>query len=180
MSSKKHESTVAELNKPYEPNEIGIRGIIYFAVGLFLLIVVTFVLMWMLQYVVLHDTFADEKKSSNPMAMSDKEQLPPEPRLQGAPGFGVDSPTGRVNMELGAPQAEYLELRKEWDDIIEHGQKHPVTGTVISIPVEEAKTIYLALKKKAKSGADVEKLAAESRKYISDASSGRVASASRR
>ena len=30
---------------------------------------------------------------------------------------------GRVNMELGAPQAEYRELNKQWEDIVEHGKK---------------------------------------------------------
>jgi len=179
MGSKKHEATLDELDKPYEPNEIGLSGIIKFAVGLFILIVVTFGLMKVF-YGVLEQNAVERFGPSNPMAMSDKEQLPPEPRLQAAPGFAVDLPDGRVNLELMAPQSEYRELRKVWDDQIKHGQTHPGTGTVISMPIEEAKTIYMGLEKKAKSDADAEKLAAESRKYISDASSGRVASASRR
>jgi hypothetical protein len=136
--------------------------------------------MWFFEKVVLHDTFAEEKRSNNPLAMSDKEQLPPEPRLQSAPGFGVESPNGRVNMELGAPQAEYWELRKQWDETLKHGHKDPKTGALTSMPIDEAKALVLQQNLKAKSGGDVDKLAAESRKYISDASSGRVASATRR
>ena len=175
----KHEPTVSDLDKPYEPNEIGVGGIIKFGVGLFILIVVTFGLMWVF-YNVLEQNALERFGVAEPMALSDKEQLPPEPILQVAPGFKVDLPTGRVNLELAPPQAEYRELKKWWDDVAEHGQKHPGTGTVVAMPIEEAKTIYLGVEKKAKSGADVENLAVESQKYVSDASSGRQVSASRR
>ena len=46
MSSKKHEYTASELNIPYEQNDIQLKGIFGFAIGLFLLIVITFGLMW--------------------------------------------------------------------------------------------------------------------------------------
>jgi len=175
----KHEPTVSDLDKPYEPNEIGAGGIIKFGVGLFILIVVTFGLMWVF-YSVLEQNTVERLGAADPMALSDKEQLPPEPILQVAPGFKVDVPSGRVNLELAPPRAEYIELKKWWDDVVKHGQKHPGTGTVVAMPMEEAKAIYLGVEKKAKSGADVENLALESQKYISDASSGRQASASRR
>ena len=51
MGNTKHEKTYVDFDKPYEENIIGIRGIIYFATGLFLLIVVTFGLMWAFQLV---------------------------------------------------------------------------------------------------------------------------------
>jgi len=175
----KHEPTVSDLDKPYEENVIGLGGIMKFAVGLLILIVVTFALMRML-YGVLEDTFKESKTGNNPMAMTEKEQLPPEPRLQVAPGWFVDTPDGRVNLELMAPGSEYRELHKVWTDQIEHGQTHPVTGTVISMPIEEAKTVFLSAEKKQQTGPEAEKLAEESRKFISDASSGRVASATRR
>ncbi len=41
----KHEKTFVDFDKAYETNLIGLRGVIYFGVGLFLLIVVTFGLM---------------------------------------------------------------------------------------------------------------------------------------
>ena len=176
---KKHESTVAELNRPYEQNVIGFSGIIKFAVGLFLLIVVTFALMLLLNSV-LEKNASETKSSNNPMAMTDREQLPPEPRLQLAPGFGVDSPDGRINLELTAPQSEYRELKREWDAIREHGAKDKGTGAIVSMSIEEAKEKVLEENLKAKSGAEAEKFYNESKRFVSDSSSGRKATATRR
>ncbi|MGB7201315.1 MAG: hypothetical protein WBD16_03500 [Pyrinomonadaceae bacterium] len=177
MSSKKHTDTVAELNKLYEENEIQLKGIFSFAIGLFLLIVVTFGLMWSLLGV-LEDYFKAD--TTNPMAMSDKERLPPEPRLQGAPGFGVDSDKGRVNMELGIPQAEWRELRKQWDELLEKGRKDAKTGMVSVMPIDEAKKKLLERGVKAKSGADAEAVLSASREFISEAGSGRMGAQKRR
>jgi hypothetical protein len=72
------------------------------------------------------------------MAMSEKDRLPPEPRLQAAPGFGVNLGEGKemINLQLREPQAEYNELRKIWKDVLE-GKPDPRTGKS-SMPVEEA------------------------------------------
>lgn len=177
MSSKKHAKTVADLTKPYEANEIQLKGILSFAIGLVLLIVVTFALMWSMLGV-LDDYFNSD--TTNPMAMSDIERLPPEPRLQGAPGFGVDSDKGRVNMELAIPQAEWRELRKQWDDLLEKGRKDAKTGMVSVMPIDEAKKKLLERGVKAKSGADAEAVLSASREFISEAGSGRMGAQKRR
>lgn len=179
MAGKKHRDTVVDLNIPYEQNEIQLKGIFGFGIGLFLLIVITFGLMWALLNV-MKDCWVESADPRNPMAMSDKEKLPPEPRLQSAPGFGVESPTGRVNMELAAPQAEYIELKKQWDDMLEHGQKDKTTGVATMMPIKEAKERFLSQSVKAKSGPEAEKLLKESRVYFSEASGGRMASETRR
>jgi hypothetical protein len=44
-----------------------------------------------------------------------------------------------VNLELLAPQAEYRELEKQWNDLLQNGQKDAQTGTVITLPIEDAK-----------------------------------------
>ncbi len=180
MSSKKHVDTLEDLNKAYEENTIGLRGIFSFAIGLFLLIVITFGLMWAFLRV-LKDYRAEENAMQpNPMIMSEKERLPAEPRLQLAPGFGVDSEKGRVNLELQAPQAEYRELQKQWKDLWEHGTKDEKTGTVTAMSIEEAKERLLSQNLKAKSGAEAEELVSSSKMYVSDASGGRMASLTRR
>ncbi len=179
MMVKKHETTVSELNKPYEQNVIGFGGIVKFAIGLLLLIVVTFALMLLLNRV-LEDNARETKSSNNPMAVSDRDRLPPEPRLQSAPGFGVDAAGGRVNMELAVPQAEYRELQRQWNDIREHGKKDPATGVTIWMPIHEAMEKVLEENLKARSGPEAEKFALDSRKYVSDASSGRKATTTRR
>ena len=179
MGATKHEKSFVDFDKPYEQNLIGLKGIIYFGVGLFLLIVITFALMWVL-LVKMDEQFKEEKTSTNPLAMSDQERLPPEPRLQAAPGFRIQSSHDWVNLELKGPQAEYIEYKKQWDEIWEHGEKDPTTGTLISLSIEEAKKKFIAQKAKSRTGEESEKAFERSRMFVSDASAGRVASEKRR
>jgi len=174
MGSTKHEKSFVDFEKPYEQNVIGFKGIVYFAVGLFLLIVITFGLMWALLGV-FEDQAKIDKVSNNPMALSEKDRLPPEPRVQAAPGFGIDGPRGHVNLELKAPQAEWWELEKQNKELWEKGMVDKATGAITALPIEEAKKKLIERNVKAKSGADAEKLFAESKLRFSDASSGRVA-----
>lgn len=179
MGHTRHERSAAELDMPYEKNEIGIAGILWFLLGLLILIIITFGLMYAFRNV-LETSDAETKRSTNPMMLGEEERLPPEPRLQSAPGFGVDGPNGRVNLELTAPQSEYWELQKEWDEIRANGVKDPNTGAILAVPIADAKKALLEQNIKARSGEDADKTARESRKYISDAGSGRKASATRR
>lgn len=179
MSSAKHEKSFVDFEKPYEQNVIGLKGIVYFGFGLFLLIVITFALMWALNRV-LEDEAKESKASTNPLAMSETERLPPEPRLQLAPGFKVEGDGGRINLELKDPQAEYRELKKQWEAVLKNGQKDEKTGTVVSMPIDTAKEMVLHQGLKAKSGPEAEKSAHDAGMIISDASSGRMASLKRR
>lgn len=166
----KHKKTTVNLDIPYEPNTISMSGILYFSIGLFLLIVVTFGLMWFMLDVMEQDAVAT-KSSNNPLVLTKEEALPPEPRLQTAPGFGVESKDGFKNFELGAPQAEYRELEKQWNELLEKGEKDPKTGTVISLPIAEAKRKLLA-----QTAASAEKGSTESSQLMmSDSSAGRNA-----
>ncbi len=112
--------------------------------------------------------------------MSDKESLPPEPRVQGAPGFGVDGPNGRINIEFRAPQSEYWELQKEWKKIWKDGMKDPKTGAISALSIEDAKKRLLSQNLKSKTGAEAEAAFNASRMSLSDSSSGRKASEKRR
>ena len=179
MGSTKHEKSFVDFEQPYEQNVIGLKGIFYFGIGLLLLIIITFGLMWALLNVFEDDAKAT-KGVSSPMAMSDRDRLPPEPRLQAAPGFGVEGPNGPVNLELRAPQAEYLEMRKEWEELWKHGQKDPHTGAVTSMSIDEAKEKFLGGQIKAKTGPEPEHAAMGSKVYVTDASSGRLAVDKRR
>jgi|ERR1043166_3714901 hypothetical protein len=178
MSSKKHSDAAVDLNIPYEQNEIQLKGILGFGVGLFLLIVITFGLMWALLGT-LRDWWKVPDSEKNPMVMTDREKLPPEPRLQLAPGFGVEAERGRVNLELMAPASEYRELRKGWEDMWKHGLKDEKTGTMTVMPIEMAKQKFLAQNPKAK-GSEGQELSDTSRQYVTDESSGRLANEKRR
>jgi hypothetical protein len=184
MGQTKHEKSFVNYDKTYETNIIGLRGIIYFTVGLFLLIVVSFGLMYVLQNAM--ETQAKETKDTqNPLMMNEQERLPPEPRLQTAPGFGVEGEQGRVNLELKAPQAEYRQLEDEWKKLETEGQKDPHTGMVVTLPVEEAKRKFLEENAKTSSGAvmnveEGEKVLNQSRSIVSQSSSGRTSTDVRR
>ncbi|MBA3335683.1 MAG: hypothetical protein H0T08_08755 [Acidobacteria bacterium] len=177
----KHEKTFVDLDKPYETNVIGMRGIIYFAVGLFLLVVITFGLMWFLQNVMEEQSIA-EKDVVSPMMMNEQERLPPEPRLQGAPGFGVDDERGRINLELKAPQSEYRNLQEQWETMWRDGQKDAKTGTVATLPMEEAKRRFLeqSAQKPEPNAQQKEEAMKKSRSIVSLSSAGRTASDIRR
>jgi hypothetical protein len=137
-----------KFNKTYEENDIKLRGILGFGFFLLALILVTFALMWILQYQILKPQF-DENNKAGPMALKPEEKLPPEPRIQAAPGFGVDGPDGRINLELKHPQAEMEEMRKIWGDIEKNGQKKKGadgkdTGEYVVLPMDEAKKRVLS------------------------------------
>ncbi len=179
MSAPKHEKSFVDYDRAYETNLIGLRGIIYFGVGLFLLVVITFGLMFFLQNV-MEDQARETKDDKNPMMMNDRERLPPEPRLQTAPGFGVESEGGRVNMELVAPQSEYWELERQWEEQWANGQKDAKTGTVVTLGIEEAKKKFLEQNVKTRSGEQSQKSLDESRSIVSYSSAGRTATDKRR
>jgi len=179
MGSTKHEKSFVDFEQPYEQNLIGLKGIVIFAALLLLFIILGFFLMWALEKV-LEDDARQTKGNTNPLAMSETERLPPEPRLQGAPGFKVESEHGPVNLELMAPQAEYLELQKQWKELREHGEKNPETGAITSMSINEAKEKLISQQVKARSGQEAEHAAAGSKMYFSDSSSGRKASEKRR
>ncbi len=164
---------VKNLNKTYEENDIKLRGIIGFGTFLLALIVITFVLMWILQFKILEPQFVE---NVSPMAMKPSERLPPEPRLQSAPGFGVDGPNGRINLELREPQAEYREQLKMWNELEANGQKDEKSGTVVVMPMSEAKAKLIEQGLKSRSAEEAEKAMNNAKNIYSSSSSGRVAS----
>ncbi len=175
-----HEKSFVNFEKPYETNIIGLRGVIYFAVGLFLLIVITFGLMYVLQNV-MENQAVETKDARSPMMMNDRERLPQEPRLQAAPGFGVDGEQGHVNLELRASQSEYRTLKAEWEKTWANGQRDPKTGMVITMPLDEAKAKLLEQSAAANANnAEGEKMLDESRSIVSYSSAGRTATDKRR
>jgi hypothetical protein len=72
------------------------------------------------------------------MALTQEERLPPEPRLQAAPGFEVTLENGQ-KIELGraAPQTEYRVLLQQWQENLKTGLKDQ-SGNVVGIPIDAA------------------------------------------
>jgi hypothetical protein len=88
------------------------------------------------------------------MARSDQERLPPEPRLQSAPGFaeelgkalpkenesgGGNSKQNTASAPVGKdPLWEIKVLRNQWDDVLKNGPTD-ASGKRYGMPIEQAK-----------------------------------------
>jgi hypothetical protein len=164
-----------DVSKGYEKNEIQLRGIIVTVIALFLTCVVSFWLMYVLQNEMERYWADSEKQNASPMSLDSKDKLPPEPRLQSAPGFGVDSPKGRINLELKHPQAEWEELQKIWNKEAEEGQKVVANGqeTIVTLPIEAAKKRLLEEGVKTVAPEQGKAAFEEAKAYTSEASAGR-------
>ena len=117
----------------HEESDVNVRGILMFVVGLFFLMGATLVLM----YFMLNFFEAQEAKREakpGPMAFTKEERVPPEPRLQSAPGFQAEG----QKLELQAPQAEYKVVREKWDKVLKDGTVDEKTGARTAIPIKDA------------------------------------------
>ena len=182
MGKTKHEKSYVDFDKPYEQNLIGLRGVIYFAVGLFLLVVITFGLMAFLLNVLNTEVEKSDDADRNPMQLSEKERLPPEPRLQSAPGFQVKTADGQtINLELRHPQAEWEVLQEEYQKIWNDGQKGN-NDTYTVLPIEQAKEKFLQQSGSAAATQPQgqQNILEESRMFMSDSNAGRLATEKRR
>jgi hypothetical protein len=81
--------------------------------------------------------------------MSGEERLPPEPRLQGAPGFAQNLEKAKVEEHpqptpVGGfipprdPMWEIRALREQWTHVLEHGPTD-ANGQRFGMPIEQAK-----------------------------------------
>jgi len=121
----------------HEESDVNVRAIAQFVIGLFIFAAIVLLLMW---YMLRFFERRQDKRTPPPapMALTDKDRLPPEPRLQGAPGFGVDlGESRREDLALKEPTAEIKVLNEHWDRILKEGQKDG-SGNTIAIPIEDA------------------------------------------
>jgi len=118
-------------------SDVNTRGILWFVLFLAALIVVALVLLRGMYQV--FESWARAAEGERPaMARSAEERLPPEPRLQAAPGYQVEG----QNLELKEPQAEWKIVRNKWEEELKgYGIVDPAQQ-IGRIPIEEAmKTI---------------------------------------
>jgi hypothetical protein len=107
-------SHIRNVDVTHETSDVNVGGILKFVVGLTILGIMVNVLMYGMFRFFNSQEIAKEP-GQGPMAMSKDERLPPEPRLQAAPGFGVKLTSGhQVDLSLKEPEAEYRVLREQW------------------------------------------------------------------
>ena len=112
------------------------RGVLTFAVVLALATIAVGAGLWMLFK--FFNAQQAKAERPGPMALPPGERLPPEPRLQGAPGFQVTLESGQtMNLEKSAPQSEYQALLRQWEENLRTGLKDQ-SGNTVGIPIEDA------------------------------------------
>lgn len=143
----------------HEESDVNVRAILQFVGGLLVFgILVCLLMLALFKYFESRELKMEAQNPAGPMALKENEKQPPEPRLQVAPGFGVqiekntpvnaeeiqkighyDEKTGRVSLELNSPQSELEVLREVWKAQLEKGTTDPNTGRTVGLPIEEAK-----------------------------------------
>jgi hypothetical protein len=120
----------------HKVSDVHVKGVVFFIVGLTVMTVSVYLLM-LLMFKVMDRQEVSKERTPSPMALNEKERLPPEPRLQSAPGFGVDSNGTRVDLSLKAPQEEYRAVHKQWEDVLHQGPKDQ-SGRALGLPIDQA------------------------------------------
>lgn len=129
-------SHIRNVEVTHETSDVNVRGVLTFCVVLAMATIAVGIGVWML-FKFLNQQQAKEP-GPGPMALSKEERLPPEPRLQAAPGFQITLENGQtVNLEKAAPQTEYRVLRQQWEENLKTGLKDQ-SGNVVGIPIDEA------------------------------------------
>jgi cbb3-type cytochrome oxidase subunit 3 len=137
-------SHIRNLDVTHELSDVNIRGIMTFIGGLVVMTIFVYLLMWAMFRVLAK---REQEQALSPMAMTGKERLPAEPRLQGAPGFAeaLEKETGVKEGEKteGPPKPkdplwEIRALRQHWDSSLKFGEKDPA-GKTLALPIEGAK-----------------------------------------
>ena len=153
-------SHIRNVEVTHEESDISIGGVLKFVIALTvstILICIGLVFLFNL-----FNKEAQEPKPS-PMALTKNERLPPEPRLQAAPGFAVTLENGeKVKLDLREPQAEYHVVQGEWQRQLNSGP----------MPIDDAmKKVTESLSARTKEGST--KLDDYAEKFPTASSSGR-------
>ena len=135
----------------HEESDVAVRPLLWFVGGLtFFTLIVCLAMLLMFKY--FQGREESQELAASPLARQGEERLPPEPRLQLAPGWQVTSDDGRrQNLSYSAdnaghvpqPWSEYIVVSDEWKREAEgYGWADQQAGTV-RVPIEQAMRVYL-------------------------------------
>ena len=129
-------SHIRNVEVTHEASDVNVRAVLTFVLVLTIATATVSVGLWLLfKY---FNAEEGKQKPPGPMALSQYERLPPEPRLQAAPGFAVTLENGeRINLQNQAPQAEYRVLKHEWERVLK-GELKDQSGNPVAIPIDQA------------------------------------------
>jgi hypothetical protein len=129
-------SHIRNVEVTHEKSDINVRGVLRFILVLTVATIAIAIGMWRL-FLYFTAEQANERRPG-PMALKPEDRLPPEPRLQSAPGFAVTLEDGRrLDLQKAIPQAEYRALRQQWQENLQTGLKDS-SGNVVGISIDAA------------------------------------------
>jgi hypothetical protein len=136
-------SHIKNVDVVHETSDVNVPALLKFVLALTVMTVaVYFLMLFLFNFLSKQET--RNEPAAGPMAMTEQESLPPEPRLQSAPGFGVKLENGQwVTLERREPEAEYRILREQWQRALKEGPKDQ-SGRPAGIPIEEAMQKFVA------------------------------------
>ena len=132
-------SYIKNVDVTHEASDVSVGGLLKFVLALSIMTALVAVLMWGL-FRFFNQQETKKEPPAGPMAMTNEEALPPEPRLQSAPGFGVKLEDGKwVPLEMREPQAEFRVLREQWTRQLDCTMdEHKTTHSQPCVPIDEA------------------------------------------
>ncbi|MFL6228595.1 MAG: hypothetical protein ACJ741_07425 [Pyrinomonadaceae bacterium] len=132
----------------HEESDVNLRGVGTFVGLLFVgLILISVLMIGLFKAFEKFAEYQDARIAVSPMARTERERLPPAPRLQAAPGFESldphDQNDASQKFELKEPAAEWNALRQKWEyELNNAGAVDPATQTR-RMPIEDAKQLIL-------------------------------------
>lgn len=146
-------SHIKNIDVTHEKSDVDVGSIAKFVVALLVLTIATHIGLWgMFRLLQKYETQQEQTQHRSPLAPTGEERLPPEPRLQVAPGFAEslekaapgqheERKIQTANKGFETPKDPLWEirvLRKQWIDVLEHGptDEH---GQRFGMPIEQAK-----------------------------------------
>jgi hypothetical protein len=130
-------SHIKNVDVTHELSDVNVPALLKFVAALTVMMVAVYILMLLL-FNFLNRQEIQNEPQPGPMAMTEQESLPPEPRLQSAPGFGVKLENGQtISLENREPEAEYRVLREQWERELREGPKDQ-SGQSVGLPIDQA------------------------------------------
>jgi hypothetical protein len=146
-------SHIKNIDVTHEKSDVNVGSIAKFVIALLVLTIATHIGLWgMFRMLQKYETQQEQTQHRSPLAPTADERKPPEPRLQGAPGFAESlekaAPGQHEEQRFQTPNKgfdtpkdplwEIRVLRKQWNHVLEHGptDEH---GQRFGMPIEQAK-----------------------------------------
>ena len=132
-------SYIKNVDCAHEKSDVDVFALLKFVLALTNKTAVFYVLMLFL-FRFLNTQETQNEPPPGPMAMSGQESLPPEPRLQSAPGFAQDLSKSGGDLNSDKPKDPLWEihvLRQQWNRELREGPKDS-SGRSVGIPIQAA------------------------------------------